>query len=119
MNIKIAATVAALAAAGAIAGLGAGIAAADVPANGTLVINGHSETVHANADGNLVTQSGKTYNAFDLGGNTIRLYAAEPGPIGAPSVDVDTILHRAGDRWVGHDEILGVAIPGTSATLTP
>ena len=89
-----------------------------MPTNGTLVINGHSEQVHANADGNLVTQSGKVYNAFDLG-DTIRLYVAKPGPIGVPSVDVDTILHRAGAGWVGHDEVLGVAIPGTSATLTP
>lgn len=119
-NLKIKTTVAALAGAAAIAGLGVigtGAAAADVP-GGTLVINGQSQTVHANGDGNLVTQSGKVYNAFEDGA-AIRLYVAKPGPIGVPSVDVDTILHRAGAGWVGHDEVLGVAIPGTSATLTP
>lgn len=121
MNAKIKTATVAIAGAAAIAGLGAlgtGTAAADVPGAGTLVINGHSETVHANGDGNLVTANGKVFNAFE-DGSTIRLYVAKPGPIGVPSVDVDTILHRAGDRWVGHDEILGVTIPGTSATLTP
>lgn len=121
MNAKIKTATVALAGAAAIAGLGAlgtGQAAADVPVAGTLVINGHSETVHANADGNLVTTNGKVYNAFD-GGSVLRLYVAKPGPIGVPSVDVDTILHRSGSGWVGHDEILGVTIPGTSAALTP
>lgn len=122
MNAKIKSTVAAVAGAAAIAGLGAlgtGTAAADVPANGTLVINGHSETVHANADGNLVTTNGTVLATFDLG-NTISIAGPlRPGPIGTPSVDRYTVLHRAGAGWVGHDEILGVPLPGTSATLTP
>ncbi|WP_270484849.1 hypothetical protein [Gordonia jacobaea] len=120
-NLKIKTTVA-LAGAAAIAGLGAlgtGTAAADVPANATLTINGHSEQVHSNADGNLVTTNGTVLATFDLGDVISIAGPLRPGAIGTPSVDRYTVLHRSGSGWVGHDEVLGVPLPGTSAILTP
>lgn len=120
-NLKIKTATVAITGAAAIAGLGvvgAGTAAADVP-GGTLIINGHSEQVHANADGNLVTANGTVLATFDLGDVISIAGPLRPGSIGTPSVDRYTVLHRAGAGWVGHDEVLGVPLPGTSATLTP